>query len=210
MEKYRKLIAVNLKHNLLLPALLALLLCLLSPLVIGLENLDTVQTAKVIEVFLSLTGIIALMTVFSPDIDKDIRDIIASKRESMVLHHFLRILCAVFLLIAVGLLFLLWMRRGGCQFPFARMFFGFMANSLFLGGLGVLLFSLSNQPVLGYMVSILFYLLNFGSGKKYMGDFFLFSMQYNSFTEKYYLMAGGAALLAMAIIWRDIAWKKLI
>ncbi|SHO53264.1 hypothetical protein [Anaerocolumna xylanovorans] len=204
MERYQKLIFVNLKHNLWIPALLVFILCLLSPVAIGLENLNVQQTAKVIEVFLSLTGIIFLMTVFSPDIDRDIRDIVASKKEPMLLNHLLRILCALFFLSAVGLLFLLWMIRGGCQFPFGKMFFCFLANSVFLGGLGAFFFSLSNQPVLGYMASILYFLLNFGAGKKYMGNLFLFSMQYGSFQEKYYLMAGGIAFLLLAIIWRDV------
>lgn len=210
MEKYQKFLFVNLKHNLLIPSALVLVLCLLSPFLIGLENLDGAQAAKVIEVFLSLIGIILLMTVFAPDIDRDIRDIIASKKESMVSAHLLRTLSAVVLLAAVGVLFLLWMRAGGCRFSFPKLFFGFLANSIFLGGLGTFFFSLSNQPVLGYMMSILYFLINFGTGRKYMGNFFLFSMQNGSFTEKYYLMAGGAALLLLAIIWRDILWKKLI
>lgn len=210
MEKYQKLICVNLKHNLLMPVVLVAVLCLLSPFAMGLENLDAAQTAKVIEVFLSLTGVILLMTVFSPDIDRDIRDIIASKKESMAAIHLLRILGAVFFLAAVGILFLFWMKSGECQFSFYKMFFCFMANSIFLGGMGAFFFSLSNQPVLGYMASILYFLLNFGSGKKYMGNFFLFSMQYGSFTEKYYLMTGGLVLLLLSVVWRDMMWKRLI
>lgn len=193
-----------------MPGALTFMLCILSPLVIGVENLDGTQTARVVEVFLSLIGIILLMTVFSPDIDRDIRDILSSKKEPMHLSHLLRILCAFFLLTAVGILFLWWMKRGDCQFQYFKMFFVFMANSVFLGSLGTFFFSLTNQPVVGYMVPILFFLLNFGSGSKYMGKFYLFSMQYGSFTEKYYLMAGGIVLLYLAVIWRDILWKKLI
>ena len=124
--------------------------------------------------------------------------------------HTLRILCAAFVLAAVGLLFLCWMKIGACQFSFFKMFFCFLANSVFLGGIGAFVFSLSNQPVLGYMASILYFLLNFGSGKKYMGNFFLFSMQYGSFTEKYYLLIGGLVLLLLAVVWRDLIWKRLI
>lgn len=210
MEKYQKFIWVNLKHNLLLPVLLVVALCLFSPFAMGLENLDSSQTAKVVEVFLSLTGLILLMTVFSPDIDRDIRDMIASKKEPMAVIHTLRILCAAFVLAAVGILFLLWMKIGACQFPFLKMFVCFLANSIFLGGIGAFVFSLSNQPVLGYMASILYFLLNFGSGKKYMGNFFLFSMQYGSFTEKYYLLTGGLVLLLLAVVWRDLIRKRLI
>lgn len=210
MERYQKLLFVNLKHNLLIPLLLVLSLCLFSPLFVGMENLDEIQTARVVEVFLSLIGIILLMTIFSPDIDRDIRDIISSRKESMLSCHLLRIFSAVIPLLVIGFLLLLWMKSGDCQFDFLPMYFTFMANTLFLGGLGVFFFSLTNQPVLGIMASILFFLLSFGTGRKYMGKFFLFSLQYGSFTEKYYLMAGGIILLLLAVIWRDILWKKLI
>ncbi len=209
MERYQKIAYVNLKHNLIIPYVLVVLLCLLSPLVIGLENLNENQTAKVIEVFISLFGIILLMSIFTPDIDRDIRDIISSKKESMIVNHVLRSISALILIAVTGVLYLGWMALGGCEFSFSGMFFVLMANSIFLGGLGVFFFSISNQPVLGYMVPILYYVLNFGSGKKYLGDFYLFSvMQTGSYQEKYILLAGGIGLLVLSVIWRDVIWKK--
>ncbi len=209
MERYQKITYVNLKHNLIIPYVLVLLLCLLSPLVIGLENLNENQTAKVVEVFISLFGIILLMSIFTPDIDRDIRDIISSKKESMIVNHVLRGMSALFLLAVTGVLYLGWMAIGSCDFSFSGMLFVLMANSIFLGGLGVFFFSLSNQPVLGYMVPILYYVLNFGSGRKYLGDFYLFSvMQSGSYREKYILLAGGIGLLVLSVIWRDVIWKR--
>lgn len=209
MERYQKIAYVNLKHNLIIPYVLVVLLCLLSPLVIGLENLNENQTAKVIEVFISLFGIILLMSIFTPDIDRDVRDIISSKKESMIVNHVLRSISALILIAVTGVLYLGWMALGSCDFSFSGMFFVLMANSIFLGGLGVFFFSISNQPVLGYMVPILYYVLNFGSGKKYLGDFYLFSvMQTGSYQEKYILLAGGIGLLVLSVIWRDVIWKK--
>jgi hypothetical protein len=209
MERYQKIAYVNLKHNLMLPFFLVLLLCLLSPLAIGLENLNENQTAKVVELFISLFGIILLMSIFTPDIDRDIRDIISSKKESMIVNHVLRGMSALLLIAVTGVLYLAWMAMGGCEFSFSGMFFVLMANCIFLGGLGAFFFSLSNQPVLGYMVPILYYVLNIGSGRKYLGDFYLFSvMQSGSYKEKYILLAGGIGLLVLSVIWRDVLWKK--
>lgn len=210
VERYQKIVYVNLKHNLVIPFFLVLLLCLLSPLAIGLENLNERQTAKVVELFCSMFGIILLMSIFTPDIDREIRDIISSKKESMIVNHFIRGMSALLLIAVTGIIYLSWMAMGGCQFSFYGMFFALMANSIFLGGLGVFFFSLSNQPVLGYMIPILYYAFNIGSGRKYLGDFYLFSvMQTGLYKEKYVLLAGGIGLLLLSIMWRDVLYKKI-
>lgn len=79
MERYLQIGKINLKHNI-LPHLLvtAALLCL-SPLVLGVSNLEAPDTAKVLEMYVALTGIILLTPVFLPEQNKDLRDLVYAK-----------------------------------------------------------------------------------------------------------------------------------
>lgn len=203
MEKFLKISAVNFKYNLLPHLLVSMLLCLAAPLFIGTRNLDTYQVAKIMEAYLCLIGIILLIPVFIPDMNKDIRDLIASKRMPMYSLHIIRTLWALFFLVLMSLAFL-WILKGeNCAFDFGEMFYTVMANALFLGGMGMFVFALFDQAVFAYMIPLVYYVINFG-GRKHFGNFYLFSMQVGHFTEKHYLLAGGLILMAGAVFVRKI------
>ena len=186
MERFLKISAINLKYNLLPHLLVSALLCLAAPLFIGTRNLNTYQVAKVMEAYLCLIGIVLLIPVFIPDMNKDIRDLIASKKMPMYSLHIIRT------------------KAENCAFGFGEMFYTVMANALFLGGMGMFLFALFDQAVFAYMIPLVYYVVNFG-GRKHLGNFYLFSMQAGHFTEKHFLFAGGLILTAGAIILREIA-----
>lgn len=203
MEKFLKISAVNFKYNLLPHLLVSMLLCLAAPLFIGTRNLDTYQVAKIMEAYLCLIGIILLIPVFIPDMNKDIRDLIASKRMPMYSLHIIRTLWALFFLVLMSLAFL-WILKGeNCAFDFWEMFYTVTANALFLGGMGMFVFALFDQAVFAYMIPLVYYVINFG-GRKHFGNFYLFSMQVGHFTEKHYLLAGGLIFMAGAVFVRKI------
>ena len=56
----------NLRHNSLLSIVAAVLLCLITPLLIGTANLDRNSAAMPLEMFVSLIGIVLLTPVFQP------------------------------------------------------------------------------------------------------------------------------------------------
>ena len=58
MEKYAAIGKVNLKFNLPAPLLLSAALLILSPLFIGIQNLDPLESAKVLEYYLVFLGVI--------------------------------------------------------------------------------------------------------------------------------------------------------
>ncbi|MBD5544219.1 MAG: hypothetical protein HDR01_08295 [Lachnospiraceae bacterium] len=203
LEHFYQVQKVNLKHNM-LPYMAAGLLCLLlSPFMIGMKNLDQYQTSKVIELFLSLFGILFFVPVFMPDVNETIRDLIASKKEfmgSLLLMRFLTSLCLI-LLILLGYLTVL--SQGGCQFSFYQEFYGGLANCLFLGGVGMLFFSLFDNMAVAYMIPVLYYIICYGGGRKYLGNFYLFSMMNGSFEEKHFIMAAAVGMAALAIGYRS-------
>lgn len=156
------------------------------------------------EAYVCLTGIILLVPVFIPDMNKDIRDLIASKKTPVYFLHMIRTLWALFFLALMSLGFLTVLKGENCAFDFGKMFYGVMANALFLGGMGMFLFALFDQAVFAYMIPLIYYAVNFG-GRKHLGNFYLFSMQAGGFAEKHYLFAGGVLFMAGAIILRKVA-----
>ena len=64
MERYLQIGKVNLTHNVLWHLLACALLLCASPLVLGISNLGERDTAKVLEMFVALIGIIMIPSVF--------------------------------------------------------------------------------------------------------------------------------------------------
>ncbi|NLY45072.1 MAG: hypothetical protein GX053_03660 [Tissierella sp.] len=201
MESYFQILKVNLKFNLIPHVLIAFLLVLAAPFIMGLENLNPIQVAQTLEVYTSLLGIILMVPLFTPDQDRNIRDLIKSKKEPMIKIHLMRIVEALFFLSIIVRLFLLNLKYGQSEFPFGKYFYGTMANCIFLGGLGVIIFSIIDHLAVSYMVPILYYILNYGSGEK-LGMFNMFSMMRGSFIEKNYLFSVGVLFILAAIVYR--------
>lgn len=201
METYYQILKINLKYNLFPHILITFLLFLVAPFIMGLENLNSIQTAQVLEAYVSLFGIILLVPLFIPDQDRNIRDLLESKKESMMKIQFIRILEAIFVLSLIVFMFLLKLKYGQSEFLFFRYFYGIMANCIFLGGLGVFFFSIMDNLVVAYMVPLLYYILNYGSGEK-LGRLNILSMMRGSFVEKKYLLSIGILLIVMSIFYR--------
>lgn len=203
MERYLKIAKVNLKFNLCPHIISAISLCLISPLIMGLKNLDSINTAKILEIYISLLGIILLVPLFMPEQDKDIRDLIKSKKESIVMNYLIRIAEALLFLVIMVLVFLAYLKIGNCTFDFAQYFYGTISTCIFLGGLGVLVYSIVDNIAVGYMVPILYYILCQGSGEKYLGKFYLFSMMQGNYIDKKYLLIAGIVMIVIGIFYRS-------
>lgn len=207
MERYLSIWNVNLKYNMFTHIIITILLSLISPFIIGLENLDQYQTAKVLELFVGLFGIILFIPVFIPDQNRNIRDLIESKKEDISLLHIVRFLQAMLCLGAIVSIFLFYLKAEQCSFEFSKYFFGTIANCLFLGGMGMFFFSIFDNLVIAYMVPILYYIMNYGAGGKYLGKFYLFSMMNGSILNKYYLLVCGLVLIVISIMYRKISFR---
>lgn len=208
MEKSLKILSANLKHNLIPYTVVCILMIILSPLFMGTENLMQEQTAKIIEMYLSLFGIIMMVPVFTPDLNRDIRDLIYSKKTPVFLLHIIRTLQSVLIFAVLGIIFLCYLRAGNCRFDFGKMFYTLMANAIFLGGVGMLVFSVSDHVVFAYMIPLIYYEMNFGTGKDKLGKFWLFSMQSGSMDEKHYLIITGLLMVILSILIRQLIHLK--
>ncbi|MCI8505487.1 MAG: hypothetical protein HFI67_04790 [Lachnospiraceae bacterium] len=204
MEAYAKISKVHLKHHFKFHILAAVLLLCLMPFLVSTENLGPRETAKTLEVYAALLGVVFFVPVFMADQDKDIRDLLRSKQMSLTVVHGIRVLLAAVFLAVAEAVCIFFLKGCGCTFPMWRYFFGVLAEAFFLGGLGMAVYSLTDNPAVGYMIPLVYYAINLG-GDKYVRNFYLFSMAEGNFTPKYFLAAGGILLLLFGVLWRRLS-----
>lgn len=207
MVRYLNIAKMNLKFNLLPHILVTLFLAVLAPVIMGVSNLESLQVAKVVDLYLSLFGIVLCVPLFIPDEDHSIRELLESKKESMYVVHVIRLVEGVCILLISLVLFLLFMKQQGSNFPYYQYLYGAVANGLFLGGLGIMIYSILDNLAVAYMIPILYYVMCMGGAKKYLDKFYLFSMMGGSIEDKIYLLVAGIVMIGVGIIMRN---KKII
>lgn len=191
---------INLKHNARLSIAVAVVLCLLTPLLIGTANLDEKAAAMPLEMFISLIGVILLTPVFQPEQDEEVHDLVSSKYIRTIQVYGVRTgygIAIAFLLIG---LFTVYMGVKSCDvtLPLAL---GTMADALFLGGIGMCASAFGGNTVVGYMPPLLYYALNIGMGPK-LGNFYLFSMMIGEYGPKLWMAAAGILLIGISLTYK--------
>lgn len=193
-----KFLSINLKHNFLPHLIVALLIALLTPIIFTITSLDERLAAQPIEMLLSLTETALLTPIFLPEQNENIRDIIRSKRTDYVNVCIMRIIYSVIVLAFIIGGFVMMMSFCESNVTF-RHFVGGFASALFLGSLGLLVAGVSRNAPVGYMVSLIYYIVNFAMKDK-LGNLFLFSMYAGSFKEKYWLLLASVILLTAGVL----------
>lgn len=176
------------------------LFLLLLPIGVGLENLDVFQSAKVLEYWYSLIGLLLLFPLYLPDNDTAALSIIRSKRTSYRLIICVRLIVEI---VASGILLvalLIWMTRSNSSFPMGYFILRGIGGALFLGGLSAFTFALFRHPVPCLMVPFLYYLLNMMSKKEYFGPFDLFSVAQGNYQTALLLVLCGGLLLLISLL----------
>lgn len=201
-EKFLAAGKVHIKYHYWFHLLAALVFSLGAPLLVGMEALNFPQSGRVLEAYFSLTGIILLTPLFWPDQDRNIRDLLRAREMPLLWLHLVRLAEALLGLCILTALFLGWMWAGECRFSFLPCYLGTLATCLFLGGLGILASSLTDSLPIGYMIPMIYYIANYGSGRKYLGMFYLFTMSEGSFHGKLLIAGAGIGMTALGLMWR--------
>lgn len=202
MERYWQIEKMHLKHNVILHLFVCAILLGLSPFLMGVSNLNAQDTAKVLEMYAALTGIILLPPIFLPEQSKDIRDLVNAKYMKSAWVYLLRLLANGILLAFILGLYLALLKYGHCEFPVIRYFLGTYAEILFFGALGIFFYGLCDNLVIGYMVPMMYYITAIGSGRKYLKLLYPFSMTIGSCREKYVLAIAALLLITAGIALR--------
>ncbi|MEG0379365.1 MAG: hypothetical protein RR614_12885 [Eubacterium sp.] len=198
--------AANLRHHFIPQLLLSIVFLIMTPLLFGTTNLDTVASAIPLERFVILIGILLLTPVFAPEQDPQIGDLVTCRAVSPTVVIIIRLVIALLTLFVLIAGFCVYMKFCGC-FITATLFFGTLASAVFLGSLGTLTAALTNSSVVAYMVPVVYYAVNF-SGGKYLGSFYLFSMSAGNGGGKTGLFILGMLLLVLAVLVHKIKQRS--
>lgn len=186
---------------------LAIALCLLTPVMFGTRYLDKFGSSFVLERFVSLIGIVLLTPLFMPELDNNIAELVQSKRTSHTATILLRLVISLLFMAFCVVAMIITMRLWHCEFEVGKFIIGTFASAFFLGAIGFAFHALTNNVVVGYLAAITYYLLNFTMGSK-LKAVYLFSLSKDSFTEKFWLLGIGAFILFASLWWKSIATKR--
>ena len=195
MERYVVVARENQKHNLWIPFLICILLLIVSPLFLGIENLTEPETAKVLEYYAVFISIILLPAVFLPEQDKDIRDLLSSKYMPVAKLYGIRMTQAIIYLMLLLGIYMCVLKAGNCEFAFLKLYMGELATMVFLGGMGIFFYALTDQVVVGYMIPLLYYMLNITISPNKIKGLYLFSMSIGKYELKSTMGMAGVVLL---------------
>lgn len=202
MERYWQIEKTNLKHNVPLHVLVCIVILGLSPLLMGVSNLEAQDTAKVLEMYTALIGIVMLTPIFLPEQPMEIRELTSSKYMKSASVYLIRFIGNGLILAVFLTIYIIMLKNNNCEFPVVRYFLGTYVEMLFMGGLGLFCYGLCDNLVIGYMIPMLYYITAMGSGNKFLKLFYPFSMVTGSYKEKYVLIIAGAFLIAGGIALR--------
>lgn len=196
---FGKILLVNIKHNFIYHLILALIIILLIPKIVGITALDYISSMKVTEMFLVFIGAVLLTPIFLPEQDKGIRDTVYSKKVSFIAVYFIRVLISCIALFIMVTAFVSVMKYNECDVNFTHIISGF-TSALFLGSLGLFVSGLTGNTVLGSMSCMIYYVFNVSLGKK-LGIFNLFSMYMGgSISGKFILILLSALIISIGFM----------
>lgn len=202
MEKIKSITIFNIRHHAMLSILVVVIILLITPILFGTSQLDLTESAILLEMFVSLIGIVLITPVFQPEHDDAIRELVSSKYVSTNLVYFIRMTYAAILIIVFTGVFAVYLRMRQCDITFL-LYLGTVANAVFLGALGMMTAALTNNTVIAYMIPLVYYALNYGAGDK-LGNYYLFSMCISDFTPKLWLGTTGILLIFSALIIKKV------
>ena len=176
----------------------------------GVENLDSVSTAIVLERYVVFIGIVLLTPIYLAEQNKEIRDLVRTKYISLSTVYLIRLVIVMMTFVLLIGTYIVILMYNNCEFPELNFFLGTLAEAVFLGGIGFCVYSLFDQIAIAYLTPIMYYLMSLTGGKQLLKDFYLFSMVNESYEEKIWLAIAGGVLLIIGLLYpyvrRKISW----
>jgi len=178
---------------------------LLTPVLFGITALDAMTVAYPLELSLPFLGVILLTPVYTPEQDPGILDTVRVRKTPHLLICGIRIIIAVVLMFILICGFVLLMAALESEVSIAHALASY-ANAVFLGGLGILASAISGHAVIGYMVPVLYFVMDLMGS---LGSFTMFSMMRNGTMDgKWVLFIIGICCIAASVWSRDIITKR--
>lgn len=197
---------MQMKLSLISNAALAIIFACIVELAFGIQNLDEYGSSVVLERYFALEGIILLTPLFRPEQDSGVRETVESKYTSAMVVVLIRLMMVIILL---GILFPVFagiMHLCNSTFDPITMIPGAFITALLLGALGFAAYAVSDNLVVGYLLPLSWFMVNFMSGTK-LGNFYLFSLTSGNFTPKYWLLGSAFLLFMVGMTFRIVERK---
>lgn len=150
---------------------------LIIPLIRGIANLDAVHAAECLEQSVILIGIILIVPLAAAEQSKSIQEILYTKKMLQWIILLIRLILAFIMLIIMIGVFAEIMVLNHCTFPYGPYVIGTMISAIALGSVGFLISVFTNSVVIGYLVSIGYYMFNFLGYISNESVFCLFAME---------------------------------
>ena len=199
-----KITLINLRHNFPIHFGIAVAVAILTPLVFSISALDFTSSARPVEMLLCMTGTALLTPVFLPEQNENIRDVIRSKKVDYLTVCILRTVYSTIALAAIIGAFVFAMKLCECSVTIAHFGAGF-GSAFFLGAIGLAFAKFGGSPTVGYMASLIYYMLNFTGSR--LGSFWLFTMSNGKRSVNFALMIWGTVIIAGTFIVSKIIEK---
>lgn len=202
METFVKPVGSFIRHGYLPHIGLTALLILASDAVLSFRNLDAGGAAKVMEMYAALSGILLIVPLFMPEADAEIWSLERTKRLPMWQLYLGRLAVAVLLTGGTMGMFLLRLSAGKSEFHAGLLWLTAFSEAVFLGAAGYFVSAVTNQAVLGYMVSLLYYITNIGAADR-LGVFGLFPLMRGVAAHWEVFLGCGILLIVAGIVIRE-------
>lgn len=202
MEKYLRVGGSYFRGQYLPHLLIACLYCGVSGCFMSFSNLNVVQSAKVLEMYVNFAGILLMTPLLMPEQNREIWQLEKSKVTPMWQIYLVRLLIALCFVILIFTAFPVILERNDSVFLWDKMWLGGISEMIFLGSIGFAAAAVTNQVVLGYMLAVIYFVANSG-GRKYFGKLALFQMMAEKYDFAGWMLGASVVLIAGAIAIRE-------
>lgn len=188
---------LSIRNNL----LLAILYLLIIPVLRSIENLNEIYSAECLEQSVMLIGILLIVPLHAAEHEAAIRDVVFTRKIPQWMVLLIRMITAIVMLVFLTGIFAEIMIVKNCTFPYMSYVVGTVISEMALGSVGFFAAVLSNSVIVGYLVSIGYFLFNYLGNISDTNIFCLFSMRTGDFITKVWLFGISVLLITITLIY---------
>lgn len=205
MKKLVYITGKNLKYGLAAHLIIALLLCLMVPVIFGLNHLDRNMAAIPLERIVILTGILIMVPIFMPEQDRPLFDIMYTKMTPPAYVYAVRAVYSAIVVLLIPAVFTVVMYLLHSAVTLTH-YLGTVSSAFFLGSIGALTLAVTNNTAAAYMIPVICYVICLATRSLKMFDVMM--MSHGIINGKPYQMAVGILLTVTAVVIASLR-KKL-
>lgn len=180
---------------------IAILYLLIIPVLRSIENLNEIYSAECLEQSVILIGILLIVPLHAAEHEAVIRDVVFTRKIPQWMVLLIRMITAIVMLVLLTGIFAEIMIVKNCTFPYMSYVVGTVISELALGSVGFFAAVLCNSVIVGYLVSIGYFLFNYLGNISDTNIFCLFSMRTGDFITKVWLFGISVLMITNTLIY---------